>query len=61
MAGNLGFPAILVGDATAAFDRTGPDGADWPAETIHGVTLANLNGEFAEVATTDEILERTGA
>ena len=26
MAGNLGFDTWLVGDATAAFDRRGPDG-----------------------------------
>jgi nicotinamidase-related amidase len=61
MAGNLGFPTILVADATAAFDRTGPDGTVWPAETIYGVALANLNSEFAEVATTDEVLARLEA
>jgi nicotinamidase-related amidase len=58
MAGNLGFSPILVSDATATFDRTGPDGTRWPAETVHSVTLANLNDEFAEIATTDEILAR---
>ncbi len=58
MAGNLGFSPILVSDAAATFDRTGPDGTLWPAETIHAVTLTSLNGEFAEIATTEEILDR---
>ena len=56
MAGNLGFGPILVEDACATFDRKGPDGTVWPAATIHAVTLANLHGEFAEIATTDEVL-----
>ena len=58
MAGNLGFHPILVSDATATFDREGPDGVTWPAATIHAVSLANLHREFAEIATTDELLAR---
>jgi nicotinamidase-related amidase len=61
MAGNLGFRPILVEDACATFDRTGPDGTLWPAATIHAVTLANLNGEFAEIATTNQILATIGS
>jgi len=60
MAGNLGFRPILVEDACATFDRTGPDGTIWPAATIHAVTLANLHGEFATISTTDEVVTRTG-
>lgn len=58
MAGNLGFNPILVSDATATFDRVGPDGTTWPAATMHAVTLANLNGEFAVIATTTDLLAR---
>jgi nicotinamidase-related amidase len=58
MAGNLGFRAILVEDAAATFDRRGPDGTLWPAATIHAVTLANLNDEFAEICTTDVVLQQ---
>lgn len=58
MAGNLGFNPILAADAAATFDRVGPDGVTWPAATIHAVTLANLHGEFAEIAATREILAR---
>jgi len=49
MAGNLGFDARLVRDATWTFDRTGPDGDLHTAEDIHAMTLANLNGEFARI------------
>ena len=49
MAGNLGFDACLVRDATWTFDRTGPDGDTHAAEDIHAMTLANLNGEFARI------------
>jgi nicotinamidase-related amidase len=51
MAGNLGFDARLVRDATWTFDRTGPDGDQHSAEDIHAMTLANLNGEFARIVT----------
>ena len=42
MAGNLGFDARLVRDATWTFDRVGPDGDAHSAEDIHAMTLANL-------------------
>jgi nicotinamidase-related amidase len=57
MAGNLGFLTYLVGDAAATFDRVGPDGKLYRAEDIHAISLANIHGEFAEVVTTDELLE----
>jgi nicotinamidase-related amidase len=56
MAGNLGFDACLVRDATWTFDRTGPDGDAHTAEEIHAMTLANLNGEFARIVSTDEVI-----
>ncbi|WLD94380.1 cysteine hydrolase family protein [Alkalihalobacillus sp. AL-G] len=57
MAGNLGFNPILVSDATATFDRKGVNGEMYDAETIHQMSLANLNGEFAEIMDTKTILE----
>jgi nicotinamidase-related amidase len=54
MAGNLGFDACLVRDATWTFDRIGPDGDAHTAEAIHAMTLANLNGEFARIVTASE-------
>lgn len=59
MAGNLGFTAWVVEDATAAFDTLSFDGTLYPAETIHAVSLANLHGEFATVVTTDYLLRQT--
>jgi nicotinamidase-related amidase len=56
MAGNLGFDARLVADACYTFDRTGFDGRTETAETIHAMTLSNLNGEFATIETTDTVL-----
>jgi nicotinamidase-related amidase len=56
MAGNLGFDAWLVRDATWTFDRVGPDGDQHPAEEIHAMTLANLNGEFARIVTTRNVI-----
>lgn len=57
MAGNFGFETILIADATAAFDRTGVDGTSHPAQLVHDITLASLNGEFATVLNTQDILE----
>ena len=54
MAGNLGFDANLVRDATWTFDRIGPDGDAHSAEEIHAKTLANLNGEFARIVSASE-------
>jgi nicotinamidase-related amidase len=56
MAGNLGFDAALVRDATWTFDRVGPDGDAHSAEEIHAMTLANLNGEFARIVLAAEAI-----
>ncbi|WP_254531588.1 cysteine hydrolase family protein [Natrinema gelatinilyticum] len=56
MAENLGFDPIVVGDATATFERT-YDGETFDATTVHRTALAHLAGEFATVATTTDLLE----
>jgi nicotinamidase-related amidase len=56
MAGNLGFDARLVRDATWTFDRIGPDGDVHSADDIHAMTLANLNGEFARIVSAAEAI-----
>lgn len=58
MAGNLGFDAKLVRDATWTYDRVGVDGEAFPAEQVHAMTLANLAEEFAEIVTTEEVISR---
>jgi nicotinamidase-related amidase len=57
MAGNLGFTTYVLSDATATFDRTGPDGTHYTAEQIHAVSLANLHQEFATITDTATLLE----
>ena len=59
MAGNLGFKVDLVGDACAAFDRTGSDGEVFDADLVHRTALASLHEEFCTVVTTmDAISQR---
>lgn len=44
---------VLVGDATAAWAKhEGP----YDAETVHGVHVQSLKGEFARVVDTEDIL-----
>ena len=57
MSANLGFETTLISDATAAFDKVSWDGKPIPAEIVHQVELANLNGEFARIIRTEEFLE----
>jgi nicotinamidase-related amidase len=56
MAGNLGFATWVVSDATATFDRVGPDGVPHLAEEIHAVALSDLHGEFATVVDTGAVI-----
>ena len=50
MAGNLGFDVTLVGDACGAH----PQGR-FDAQTVHAVSLANLDGEFCRVTATRDV------
>jgi nicotinamidase-related amidase len=56
MAGNLGYAVWVVSDATAAFDRTGPDQVVYPAELVHAMALSDLHGEFASVIDTRTLI-----
>lgn len=55
MAGNLGFKVLLLSDATATFNRK-LEGQDFSAELVHQITLASLDGEFAKVMKTSEVI-----
>ena len=55
-AGNLGFVTSVVSDATATFDRVGPDGIEYRAELIHAMALSDLHGEFATVVDTAAVV-----
>jgi nicotinamidase-related amidase len=56
MAANLGFSTWVVADATATFDRIGPDGIIYTAEQLHAVALADLHREFAVIVDTDRVI-----
>ncbi len=56
MAGNLGFHAYVVADATATFDQIGIDGQKRAASEVHLAALSDLNGEFATVIDTKNLL-----
>ncbi|RPJ57808.1 MAG: cysteine hydrolase [Acidobacteria bacterium] len=57
MAGNLGFRTFVVADATATFGKRDLRGKWWNADDVHHLSLANLNGEYATIVTTDELLK----
>lgn len=59
MAGDLGFTTIVVADATAAHEHRGYDGIQYPAETVHALSLVSLQDEFATILTTDQVLVAT--
>jgi nicotinamidase-related amidase len=58
MAGDLGFDTFVVSDATATFDRLGPDGKLNDAEAVHMISLASLQDEFATVTDTESVLRQ---
>jgi nicotinamidase-related amidase len=61
MAANMGFVTYVVSDATATFDRTGPDGITYGADEIQSVNLASLHKEFATVIDTESLLKKLTA
>lgn len=58
MAGNYGYKTILISDATATFDRIGINGEKYSSEVIHLTTLASLKDEFAEIITTQQLINQ---
>lgn len=55
-AGNLGFATVVVADATFAFAKKDYDGKTRTAQEVHAMSLANLDGEYAQIQTTDEVI-----
>lgn len=56
VAANLGHRVLFALDATHTFDRIGPDGRTVSADQLAYITATNLQGEFAEVVATADIL-----
>ena len=61
MAANLGFNAIVVADATAAFGNKGMDGRMRQPNEVHESALADLRGEFATIMETGAMLDAVSA
>ena len=57
MAENLGFATWVVSDATATFDRIGPDGILYGAEELQSIALCDLHREFATVIDTQAVID----
>jgi nicotinamidase-related amidase len=47
--GNLGYRIFVVADACWAVDKRDLGGRLWPAADVHALSLANMQGEYAEV------------
>jgi nicotinamidase-related amidase len=56
MAGNLGYRTFFALDATHTFDTVSPDGVPISADELARVTATNLDGEFATVVATSDLL-----
>src|SRR3954447_20577346 len=54
---DLGYRVTFIGDATATFGRATPAGVRIEADALAQTTFANLDGEFAEVRDTAEVLD----
>lgn len=59
-AGNLGFRVTVAEDACFAFARPDHAGTPRSAGDVHAMSLANLAGEYAEIAHTGQVLRLFG-
>lgn len=55
-AGNLGFQIQVLSDATFAFAKTDYAGTARSADEVHAMSLANLEGEYAAIVTSGEVI-----
>ncbi len=58
-ASDLGFQVIYAADAVWAYAVTGPDGVEHSAKQVHSTSLSTIEGEFASVLPTEQILTLT--
>lgn len=57
VSGDLGFHTTVVSDATFTFGRKDFNERTHTAEEVHAMSLANLQGEYATVYTTDQVID----
>ncbi|HTY58704.1 MAG TPA: cysteine hydrolase family protein [Bacteroidota bacterium] len=60
MAGDLGFRTIVVSDGTFTFGRKDYDGRARTADEVHAMSLVNLEGEYASILSTAEVIAKAG-
>ena len=58
MAGNLGYDVHLVADACFTFAKLDRSGRLRTADEVHDLSLANMDGEYATVVETAEVLRK---
>ncbi len=58
MAGNLGYDVRLVADACFTFAKLDRSGRLRTADEVHDLSLANMDGEYATVVETAEVLRK---
>ncbi len=56
-AGNVGFDVTVVADACFTFEKHDFGGTLRSADEVHLMSLANLDGEYATIRQTSEILQ----
>ncbi len=56
----LGYSIILPSDTTTAVPVVAANGKAWDAATVHELTLAILDGEYAQVMPSDELIAQLG-
>jgi nicotinamidase-related amidase len=59
-AGNLGFATTVIADATFAFAQQDYKGTARSADDVHGMSLANLQAEYAAICSTADMLAKAG-
>jgi nicotinamidase-related amidase len=57
--GNLGFRIFVAADACWCTDVRDLNGKLWPAEDVHQMEMAVLNGEFATITTSSALIAAT--
>ena len=56
MAGNLGFMVFLAADATVSLGQTDINGKKWSADDVHALTLGILDGQYAKVVNSEDLM-----
>lgn len=56
MAGNLGFMVFLPQDCVISVERTDINGKKWNADDVHALTLGILNGSYAKVLKSTDLM-----